>query len=121
MTVPIHPFTVPFQVDHIVTPAVKDLSLIRKSWNTKLAEHVRLLATSHSSEVTALIFSAHIAFTHVLDDPVAYDFEEKDVDQYAGAIWVDYLHPTSRMHEIIAAGIADFLESVPSAECSAVQ
>ncbi|KZP09944.1 carbohydrate esterase family 16 protein [Athelia psychrophila] len=93
-------------------------SLIPKFWNTLLAKNVHSFASSHQ-DVTALIFSSHATFTRVLNDPTAHGFQEEDVDKEAGSIWVDALHPTTKMHEVIASDISAFLESVPSAGGSA--
>jgi phospholipase/lecithinase/hemolysin len=82
---------------------------IYKDWNKALAETVRQFANANHSEITAMIFSSYDTFTNVLDDPVSCGFTSEDVRKEEGGIWYDHLHPTSRMHDIIAANMAQFL------------
>lgn len=86
------------------------------SWNTLLAKNVHDFASSYGSDITGLIFSAHALFGRVLDNPETYSFQESDIAKNGGAIWVDHLHPTTKMHAIIAADMAAFLEDVPAGE-----
>ncbi len=48
------------------------------------------------------LFSAHVLFTDILDNPRDYDFDEDDTADEGGAIWTDELHATSAMHSIMA-------------------
>jgi len=83
---------------------------IYKDWNKALAETVRQFANAHyPEEITAMIYSSYDTFTRVLDDPISYGFTFEDVRKEGGGIWYDNLHPTSRMHDIIAADMAQFL------------
>ena len=82
------------------------------NWNTELQRSVQMFSSSHP-DVTIAIFSSWDTFTRVLDDPNSHGFMEKDVRQKGGAIWVDHLHPTSKMHGIIAQDLARFLATLP--------
>lgn len=81
------------------------------AWNEVLTTKVQGFAASHP-ETTNLIFSSWRVFTRVLDTPQRYGFSEKDVDRAGGAIWVDVLHATSKMHDILAKEISSFIRSI---------
>jgi hypothetical protein len=61
-----------------------------------------------------MIFSSWDTFTRVLDDPVAHSCRKSDARKAGGAIWVDRLHPTSKMHGFIARDLAQFLNTQPA-------
>ena len=44
--------------------------------------------------------------------PEVYGFDKEDVRKYGGSIWVDFLHPTSKVHDHIASNLADFLQDI---------
>jgi phospholipase/lecithinase/hemolysin len=70
---------------------------------------------SEYPESTTLIYSAHATFTRVLDDPVGHGFHEANAAREAGkGIWMDHLHPTSKMHDFVAKYLAAFLGTVVS-------
>jgi len=83
------------------------------TWNHLLRENIQQFASSHPG-VTTLLFSAWSLFTRVLQDPLQYGFDESDPRKAGGGIWMDPLHPTSRMHSIIAHDLANFLGSHPA-------
>ena len=80
-----------------------------------LRESTSKFVTEHP-DATVFIFSSWDLFTTVLDDPVQYGFKEEDRSKNGGGIWVDRLHPTTKMHEIIAKGIVEYLKSVSPGE-----
>lgn len=82
-------------------------------WNAALRAEAKNFSASHN-EATVLIYSSWMTFTKVLDDPTAFGFAQEDVKKAAGSIWVDRLHPTSKMHEIIAQDMTKLLSSVES-------
>ncbi|KAL6305258.1 hypothetical protein BKA93DRAFT_896374 [Sparassis latifolia] len=86
---------------------------IYELWNTELREAIIHFSTAHS-DVTTLLFSSWATFIRVLDDPMSHGFEVEDVVRNAGRIWVDHLHPTSRMHDWIARDLAEFLSAQPA-------
>ena len=46
-----------------------------------------------------LLFFAH---AEVLDNPLEFDFDQRDVEDAGGAIWVDELRLTTMVHSIIS-------------------
>ena len=59
-----------------------------------------------------LLYSSHATFTKILDNPEKYDFKAADVRRQGGSVWVDQLHPTSKVHRVVAQEVAEFLETV---------
>ncbi|KAI9448111.1 hypothetical protein H4582DRAFT_2107504 [Lactarius indigo] len=51
--------------------------------------------------------------SRILSDPARYGFNPADRYTQGGSIWYDYMHPTSRVHSILASEIAQFLASLP--------
>jgi len=85
-------------------------------WNIALRSSSISFASGHV-DATVLLFSSHATFSRVLDNPVGHDFHEADAARKGGkGIWMDHLHPTSKMHEVVAKDLAAFLESVESIE-----
>jgi hypothetical protein len=81
-------------------------------WNVALHSSITSFASEHS-DITALLFSSHATFSRVLDDPVAHGFHEANAAYNAGkGIWMDDLHPTSKMHGFVAKDLAEFLGSL---------
>jgi hypothetical protein len=95
-------------------PKAINHSQVYKKWNQELRKYVRLFATSHPLEITAMVYSSHDTFNRVLDDPQSHGFAPHDIDKKGGAIWCDDLHPSSAMHDIIAKDISRFLEDLPA-------
>lgn len=83
------------------------------NWNTQLETALEAFAAKHT-DATVLLFSSWDTFTRVLDNPTQFGFAESDPDTECGGIWVDHMHPTSDMHEIIARDLASFIASVPT-------
>jgi len=81
-------------------------------WNIALRSSLSSFASGHA-DATILLFSSHATFSRVLDDPVGHDFPEVNAARKAGkGIWMDHLHPTSKMHQWVAKYLAAFLGSV---------
>jgi len=80
-------------------------------WNQILKQHAIAFSQRHE-DCTVLFFSSYSTFSAFLDEPAAYGFPPQDVRRRAGAIWFDHLHPTSKVHDIIAHNLADFLADV---------
>ena len=55
------------------------------------------------------IFSAWDLFSEVFEDPVSYGFGNDDIGKAGGRIWVDKIHPTERMHKLVAERAKEFL------------
>ncbi|KAI1795868.1 SGNH hydrolase-type esterase domain-containing protein [Ganoderma leucocontextum] len=82
-------------------------------WNSTLRDRIARFSTAHP-DITALLFSSWDTFTRVLDDPVSHGFGPEHVSRSGGEIWVDNLHPSSKMHDWIAHDIAQFLKTQPA-------
>jgi hypothetical protein len=65
--------------------------------------------TGVQGDLSVFIFSSWDTFMSILDYPDAYNFEEGDVDEPQGRIWMDHLHPTSEVHAILAKHLYKFL------------
>ncbi|KAJ6551716.1 hypothetical protein B0H19DRAFT_1211301 [Mycena capillaripes] len=80
------------------------------SWNTELKQAATLFAANHP-DTTVMIYSSWDTFNALLDDPVAHGFPAEDVRKANGSIWVDHLHPTSKVHDFIARDMSRFLSA----------
>jgi hypothetical protein len=97
----------------------RDMTANYVNWNTELRKCAAKFSVEHS-DATIMVFSSWNTFTQVLDNPQAEGFSEDDVGKEGGAIWFDHLHPTSRMHDIIARDISRFLDIQPIQEATNV-
>ncbi|KAG8795854.1 hypothetical protein FRC17_008067 [Serendipita sp. 399] len=87
-------------------------------WNIELERRIRELAAETETAgdpITALYFSSHKVFTAFLDNPEEYGFPSGDIRRAGGAIWADYLHPTSAVHAIVAKDLESMLQRVAMA------
>ena len=75
-----------------------------------MVEYATKLATREGA--TVMVWSSHQCFTRILDDPTKYGFGEKDVRKQGRKIWVDQLHPTSKMHRLIAEDMVALFNGV---------
>lgn len=80
-------------------------------WNQTLRQAVEAF-TSSKQDTTAIICSSYATFTRVLDNPGDFGFKEGDQKKRNGTIWVDHLHPTSKMHHEIARDVSTLLSSI---------
>jgi len=76
-------------------------------WNNLLQIAAQTFAAKHP-DATVMVFSSWDTFNRVLDNPTDSGFTDDDETE----IWIDHIHPTSRMHKIIAHDLASFLQSV---------
>ncbi|KAI0636958.1 hypothetical protein C8Q77DRAFT_1095319 [Trametes polyzona] len=83
-----------------------------EAWNACLRTRVASFAEAHP-DVTTLFFSSWDTFNRVLDDPAGHGFRPEHVGRAGGEIWVDNLHPSSKMHDWIAHDISKFLHAQP--------
>ena len=44
--------------------------------------------------------------------PEVYGFNNEHVRKNGGSVWMDSLHPTSKVHDHIASNLADFLQEI---------
>lgn len=70
-------------------------------------------------DLTAMIFSSFDLFNRLLDEPEKYGFKAGDRRRAGGAIWRDHLHPTSKVHDLIAKEVAELLFTVSASTAEA--
>lgn len=56
-----------------------------------------------------MIFSSWDIFSRVLDNPRGYDLATTDVRKNGGKVWVDHIHPTTKIHDIFAYDLVSWL------------
>lgn len=80
-------------------PRVRLTDNIRR-WNGSLAKRTdRWLSLDGTS---ARLFSAHEVFNEILEAPVQHGFDADDPHKQGGRIWADHIHPTAKVHKIVA-------------------
>lgn len=84
-----------------------------EEWNDRLRVHALDFAKTHAN-ATLMIYSSWATFIRVLDNPVVFEFNAGDDKRRGGSIWVDHVHPTSKVHDEIAKDVAAFLQSIPA-------
>jgi phospholipase/lecithinase/hemolysin len=85
-----------------------------QAWNTALRNAAQQFGKNHP-DATVLVFSSFEVFDTILDRPEEHGFDPKDVKRSGGSVWMDHIHPTSKVHDYIARHVAAFLESVQPA------
>jgi len=81
-------------------------------WNEILGRNVTAFL-SENEDVTAMVLSSWDFFNLVFKTPSEYGFGEGDIHKRYGPVWADNIHPTSRMHEHLAARVNEFLGGQP--------
>lgn len=81
-----------------------------EDWNSCLKSHVKDL--SQLPGVTVLYYSSFVVFSQILAEPEVYGFSKNDVRKAGGSIWMDILHPTGAVHEILADDMLKFLNGL---------
>ena len=81
-----------------------DLAERIETWNDRLLSLSKTFV-SESKQATLFLFSAHRAVSRVLDNPEDFDFEEFDVEEEGGRIWMDELHFTETVHAIVGSAL----------------
>ncbi|KDQ29860.1 carbohydrate esterase family 16 protein [Pleurotus ostreatus PC15] len=79
-----------------------------ETWNKLLEDGAASFATANP-EATVMIFSAWDLFHDVMDNPDKYGFGAEKGGSGVSGFLVDGLHPTSKMHNIIAREASIFL------------
>ncbi|KAJ4487877.1 hypothetical protein J3R30DRAFT_3432052 [Lentinula aciculospora] len=82
------------------------------NWNIGLRSGVVPFAQSHP-DASVLLFSAFATFNNILDKYANYGFTQGDLGKPFGKIWCDHLHPTSKIHDIVAFDLYNFLSNIP--------
>lgn len=91
-----------------IPPLLANLDANCVSWNTNLHSLFNSFLTSHP-DATGLHFCAWHFFLKVFTNPTEWGFEDEDVEKSGGAMWCDHIHPSSKMHHVLAKGITGFL------------
>ncbi|KLO14732.1 hypothetical protein SCHPADRAFT_825871 [Schizopora paradoxa] len=81
------------------------------TWNNELRSQGNTFATTNP-EASLFIFSSYDLFESILDDPERFGFVPEDTKKRGGAIWFDHIHPTTKMHKLIAEDIVSYLRSI---------
>ncbi|EIW82317.1 carbohydrate esterase family 16 protein, partial [Coniophora puteana RWD-64-598 SS2] len=82
------------------TSSVEDMRNCVEIWNSLLQTHATQFGITYK-EATVLVFSSHQVLTGVLDVPSKYGFSDHEPTTECGGIWMDDLHLTSEVHEIL--------------------
>lgn len=61
-----------------------------------------------------MILSSQGCFDLIFENPSKHGFQEEDMGKASGPVWADDLHPTSRMHELFAERVDEFLRGYPA-------
>jgi len=80
-------------------------------WNKALRSGAQQFAKDHP-DTTVLLFSSFEAFDTILNKPEAHGFDPGDLKRSGGSIWMDNIHPTSKVHDHLAHYLTAFLETV---------
>jgi len=84
------------------------------TWNTNLRQAIEVFCSEHE-DATIFLFSSYEAFNVMLDDLEKYGMEPTDARKQGGSVWVDHIHPTSKVHDHIGRSVAQFLEGITPA------
>lgn len=79
-----------------------------EEWNEMLATRSK---TFHErfADISLAIYDAYGAFNRILDNPTENGFRDAVSLCYEGCIWHDHIHPTAKVHELLAAGLSTLL------------
>ncbi|KAJ7242921.1 hypothetical protein C8J57DRAFT_64542 [Mycena rebaudengoi] len=83
------------------------------NWNVELKRAAASFSAAHPDS-TVMLFSSWDTFTTILNSPSIHGFPTEDAGRKRASIWVDFLHPTTKMHDFIARDIAAFLCAQPA-------
>ncbi|CAA7271642.1 unnamed protein product [Cyclocybe aegerita] len=88
-----------------------------EGWNAHLQTEVKKFSESHS-DASVFIFSSFRAFEVLFENLEIFGFNVQDGKRRAGSVWMDHLHPRSKVHDHIAQSVATFLAEIPSSSTS---
>lgn len=80
-------------------------------WNSALRAGIQQFCHKHL-EASVFLFSSYRLFESILDMPEVFGFNNEHVRKDGGSVWMDTLHPTSKVHDHIASNLADFLQEI---------
>ena len=61
---------------------------------------------------SVMLFSCYESMSMILDNAEAFGLVEKDLRKIGGSIWVDHIHPTSVVHDLIARDLSRFIGKI---------
>ena len=59
------------------------------------------------------MYSSWDMFNKMIENHGRYGFSKSDLTKAGGTMWVDHIHPTSRVHAFIAEDLDEFLKKYP--------
>ncbi|KDR70197.1 hypothetical protein GALMADRAFT_103353 [Galerina marginata CBS 339.88] len=80
-------------------------------WNNSFYDAIEKFCATNE-ELSVFLFSSFWLFQQFLNHPSDFDIDPREVRKVGGDVWVDHLHPTSKVHDIIASGISSFLNQI---------
>jgi phospholipase/lecithinase/hemolysin len=109
---------------HVPSLCVNPFCVVNKSWEETVKEKFEIWNnclrnaveefTSVHQDSTVLFFSSFEAFDVFLNNPEQHEIETEDLRRSGGKVWVDHIHPTTKVHDYIANQVATFLGTVRS-------
>lgn len=82
-----------------------------EAWNAELLDQALAFADSTKTFASISFFSAHYVLHTILANPVVHSFLESDLE-VGGSIWMDVLHLTLKVHEIVANRMCAVLDII---------
>jgi lysophospholipase L1-like esterase len=98
--------------DFVSVVGADDAAMPYLRWNMALHDGIQDFCTRHR-DITALLFSSYATFHQILTSPAQYGFSSADLGLRGGRIWLDHIHPSSAVHDVLARDLAEFLNSIP--------
>jgi len=86
-----------------------------RNWNDNLHLSAKIFH-DRRPDITVLMYSSWDLFHKVFESPGEFGFAQSELKKRGGEMWMDHLHPTSKMHEIIARDIERFLMEYSAAQ-----
>ncbi len=71
-------------------------------WNSDLRQTLEAFVEGHS-DTSTFLYSSSAFFHALLNNPVAFGFDAGETRKMGGEIWIDHIHPTSRVHDRLAS------------------
>ena len=81
-------------------------------WNRHLKDGLEYFKKKHP-DCTIMVFSLYQTFSVILEDLDMYGLPPSHRHASRGQVWIDHLHPTSKIHQLLAHFLSDFLSEVP--------
>jgi len=81
------------------------------NWNEAFYRAIENFCTAHE-ELSVFLFSSFQLFDQFLDHPKDFNIDARDIRKLGGDVWVDHLHPTSKVHDLIASNLTSFLNQI---------